>query len=149
MLSLWQENFEVFLAFEDYSNPSLVAELREQYLKAQEVARAKHKPRGTAEPAAVKESLSTESKLHRQALALRVSEQELEAELILRALNDGKVGTALQKCRCVRLSAPHSSLEGAFALFTSTVGRVGPVTLPFPPQWFLVSHPACFWVRRW
>ncbi|XP_005875628.1 PREDICTED: kinetochore-associated protein 1 [Myotis brandtii] len=94
-----QENFEVFLAFEDYSNHSLVAELREQYIKAQEVAQAKHKPRGTAEPAAAKKSLSTESKLHRQALALQVSEQELEAELTLRALSDGKVGTALKKCR--------------------------------------------------
>ncbi|EPQ13455.1 Kinetochore-associated protein 1 [Myotis brandtii] len=94
-----KENFEVFLAFEDYSNHSLVAELREQYIKAQEVAQAKHKPRGTAEPAAAKKSLSTESKLHRQALALQVSEQELEAELTLRALSDGKVGTALKKCR--------------------------------------------------
>ncbi|XP_054568471.1 kinetochore-associated protein 1 [Eptesicus fuscus] len=94
-----QENFEVFLAFEDYSNHSLVAELREQYIKAQEVAQAKPKPRGTAELAAAKKSLSPESKLHRQALALQVSEQELEAELTLRALSEGNVGTALKKCR--------------------------------------------------
>ncbi|XP_016074523.1 PREDICTED: kinetochore-associated protein 1 isoform X2 [Miniopterus natalensis] len=95
-----QENFEVFLSFGDYSNRSLVAELREQYIKAQEAAQAKYKPRDTAGPAAAKEkSLSTESKLHRQALALQVSRQELEAELTLRALNDGNVGVALKKCR--------------------------------------------------
>ncbi|XP_070485259.1 kinetochore-associated protein 1 [Equus przewalskii] len=94
-----QENFEVFLPFGDYSNSSLVAELREQYIKAHEVAQATHKPRSTAEPVAAEKSLSTESKLHRQALALQVSRQELEAELTLRALNNGNAETALRKCR--------------------------------------------------
>ena len=99
MLALLQENFEVFLPFGDYSNSSLVAELREQYIKAHEVAQATHKPRSTAEPVAAEKSLSTESKLHRQALALQVSRQELEAELTLRALNNGNAETALRKCR--------------------------------------------------
>ncbi|XP_077015828.1 kinetochore-associated protein 1 isoform X3 [Tamandua tetradactyla] len=95
-----QENFEVFLSFEDYSNSSLVVDLREQHIKAHEIAQAKHKPRRTPESTAAEvKSLSTESKLHRQALALHVSKQELEAELTLRALNDGEVATALGKCR--------------------------------------------------
>ena len=94
MLFLQQENFEVFLSFGDYSNRTLVAELREQYIKAQEAAQAEGKPKSSTGLAAA------ESRLHRQALALQVSEQELEAELTWRALNDGSVGTALKKCRC-------------------------------------------------
>nr|XP_030716037.1 kinetochore-associated protein 1 isoform X5 [Globicephala melas] len=95
-----QENFEVFLSFEDYSSSSLVAELREQHIKAQQVAQAKHKPWRPAEPAAAEEDrLSAESKLHRQVLALQVSRQELEAKMILRALNDWNVEGALRKCR--------------------------------------------------
>ncbi|KAJ8779282.1 hypothetical protein J1605_012744 [Eschrichtius robustus] len=95
-----EENFEVFLSFEDYSNSSLVAELREQHIKAQQVTQAKHKPWRPAEPAAAEEErLSAESKLHRQVLALQVSRQELEAKMILRALNDGNVEVALRKCR--------------------------------------------------
>jgi kinetochore-associated protein 1 len=97
---LVQENFEVFLSFEDYSNSALVADLREQHIKAHEEAQAKHKPMSTPGPAATKGTgLSTRSKLHRQALDLQVSTQELEAELALRALRDGKVGAALNKCR--------------------------------------------------
>lgn len=152
LLSLRQENFEVFLAFEDYSNHSLVAELREQYIKAQEVAQAKHKPRGTAEPAAAKKSLSTESKLHRQALALQVSEQELEAELTLRALSDGKVGTALKKCRCVRLRTPQL-LGGSICFVYFYGGQGGPVILPFSTTVILGFSPCepilGFWARRW
>ncbi|XP_019833576.2 kinetochore-associated protein 1 isoform X1 [Bos indicus] len=95
-----QENFEVFLSFEDYSKSSLVAELREQHIKAHQVAQAKHKPWRPAEPRATEEQrLSTESKLHRQALTLQVSRQQLEAELTLRALSDGNVEAALRKCR--------------------------------------------------
>ncbi|XP_040843011.1 kinetochore-associated protein 1 [Ochotona curzoniae] len=89
-----QENFEVFLPFEDYSSVSLVADLREQHIRTHEVAMARHK--GTA---AEVQGPSTRSKLHRQALALQVSEQELEAELTLRALRDGNVRIALNKCR--------------------------------------------------
>ncbi|XP_070331264.1 kinetochore-associated protein 1 isoform X3 [Odocoileus virginianus] len=95
-----QENFEVFLSFEDYSNSSLVAELREQHIKAHQVAQAKQKPRRPAEPRAAEEQRpSAESKLHRQALTLQVSRRELEAELTLRALSDGDVEAALRRCR--------------------------------------------------
>ncbi|XP_049722443.1 kinetochore-associated protein 1 [Elephas maximus indicus] len=95
-----QENFDIFLSFEDYSSSSLVANLHEQHIQAYEVAQAKHKPRRSPEPSAAgTQSLHAESKLHRQALALQVSEQELEAKLTLRALNDGQVETVLKKCR--------------------------------------------------
>lgn len=99
-LALLQENFEVFLPFEDYSNNALVAGLREQYIKAHEDAQAEHKLRGCPGPTLTGGTdLSGMSKLHRQALALQVSAQELETELVLRALKDGKVGAALSKCR--------------------------------------------------
>ncbi|KAF3820625.1 hypothetical protein GH733_005170 [Mirounga leonina] len=95
-----QVNFEVFLSFGAYSNSALIAELREQYIKAHEVTQTKHKSRGTAEPAATEDkSLSAESKLHRQALVLPVSVQEREAELTLRALNHGNLDAALRRCR--------------------------------------------------
>ncbi|XP_044099380.1 kinetochore-associated protein 1 isoform X3 [Neovison vison] len=95
-----QENFQVFLSFGDYSNSALVAELREQYIRAHEVTQTQHKSQGTAEPTAGEgRSLSTESKLHRQALALQVSVQEREAELTWRALNHGNVEAALARCR--------------------------------------------------
>lgn len=97
---MMQENFEVFLPFEDYSNNTLVASLREQYIKAHEDAQAEPKLRGPPGPTPARgEDLSIRSKLHRQALALQVSAQELEEELALRALKDGKVGAALSKCR--------------------------------------------------
>uniref|UniRef100_A0A8C5KSQ6 Kinetochore associated 1 n=1 Tax=Jaculus jaculus TaxID=51337 RepID=A0A8C5KSQ6_JACJA len=95
-----QENFEVFLPFEDYSNSALVEGLQEQYIKTHEDVQAKHKARATPGPTTAKETgLSTQSKLHRQAVALQMSAQELEAALALRALKDGKVGVALNRCR--------------------------------------------------
>ncbi|CAO2629625.1 Kinetochore-associated protein 1 [Lemmus lemmus] len=95
-----QENFEVFLPFGDYSNSTLVASLREQYIKAHEDAQTKPQLRAPTGPTpATGADLSIKSKLHKQALALQVSAQELEEELALRALKDGKVGAALSKCR--------------------------------------------------
>ncbi|XP_054551363.1 kinetochore-associated protein 1 isoform X2 [Talpa occidentalis] len=95
-----QENFEVFLAFGDYSSSSLVAELRERHIKAHQVVRAEHKPSSTSEPGAMAGSgPSAWAKLHRQALALQVSTPELEAELAWKALKDGNVKTVLEKCR--------------------------------------------------
>lgn len=100
MVASLQENFEVFLPFEDYSDTGLVAGLREQYIKAQENAQAEHKFRGPPGPTpAMGTNASVKSKLHRQALVLQVSTQELEAEMALRALKDGKVAVALSKCR--------------------------------------------------
>ncbi|XP_051017448.1 kinetochore-associated protein 1 [Acomys russatus] len=95
-----QESFEVFLPFEDYSSSALVARLREECIKAHEDAQAKHQLRAPLGPTlASRTNLNMKSKLHRQALALQVSVQELEAELALRALKDGKVGAALSRCR--------------------------------------------------
>ncbi|KFO23532.1 Kinetochore-associated protein 1 [Fukomys damarensis] len=81
-----QENFEVFLSFDDYSNNALLVDLREQYINTHDGAQ--NKP-----------ALSTTSKLHRQALALQVSPQELEAELAWRALRHENIGAVLNKCR--------------------------------------------------
>ncbi|KAM5237722.1 kinetochore-associated protein 1 [Ctenodactylus gundi] len=95
-----QESFEVFLPFDDYSSLDLLAGLREQHVSANEVLQAQHKPGGTLGPTAAEEpSLGPRSKLHRQALALQVSTQELEMELAWRALQSGDVGAALSRCR--------------------------------------------------
>ncbi|XP_007936326.1 kinetochore-associated protein 1 [Orycteropus afer afer] len=95
-----QGHFEVFLPFDDYGSSSLIAHLHEEHMKAHEVAQAQHKPRSPPEPMATgTQRVHSAPKLHRQALALQVSEQELEAELTLRALNNGKVKLALEKCR--------------------------------------------------
>lgn len=136
LVFLRQENFEVFLAFGDYSNHALVAELREQHIRAQEAAQAERRRKSSAGPAAAEQkSPSTESRLHRQALALQVSEQELEAELTWRALSDGSVGTALKKCRCApALHGPRPLGKGpALCLLLRWRGGGGAGTLAVSP----------------
>uniref|UniRef100_A0A8C2VSX5 Kinetochore associated 1 n=1 Tax=Chinchilla lanigera TaxID=34839 RepID=A0A8C2VSX5_CHILA len=102
MVASLQENFEVFLSFDDYSSSALLADLREQYISSHENAQEEA-------------GLSTRSKLHRQALALQVSAQELEAELAWRALRGENIGAALNKCR--DLFKYHSSADTGRVLF--------------------------------
>ncbi|XP_063081626.1 kinetochore-associated protein 1 isoform X2 [Cavia porcellus] len=125
-----QENFEVFLPFNDYSNNALLADLREQYIN-------------TYEDTQDKPGLSTDTKLHRQALALQVSAQELEAELAWRALqNEKNIGAALSKCR--DLFKYHCNADtGRFLLLTcqklcqmlaNNVQVSAPVSLNLPSE---------------
>ncbi|KAG8514983.1 Kinetochore-associated protein 1 [Galemys pyrenaicus] len=102
MVAGLQEHFEVFLPLGRYSSSSLMAELREQHITAHRAAQAQYKPSSAAEPGATAgSSPRTPAKLHRQALALQLSAPELETELAWRAVKDGDVQTALEKCRAL------------------------------------------------
>ncbi|XP_055003444.1 kinetochore-associated protein 1 [Sorex araneus] len=87
-VSSLQEDFAVFLPFGEYSDGSLVAELRRRCIEAHSAPQEKRGAGGCAE-----------AQLHRQALALQLTPQELEAELALQALASRNVTAALEKCR--------------------------------------------------
>ncbi|XP_049623699.1 kinetochore-associated protein 1 [Suncus etruscus] len=97
-VSSLQENFELFLTFGEYSNSSLVAELRGRCIKAHEAPKKKHRLQGGVDSTATMRP-SAELQLHRQARALQLTPQELEAELALQALASSDITTALAKCR--------------------------------------------------
>ncbi|XP_053328174.1 kinetochore-associated protein 1 [Spea bombifrons] len=102
-ISSLQEDFDIFLSLEEYENRSLMSQLRDEHIRAYESTRSKSKSEKTTEQAtAIDENAktpSTESRLYRLALLLQVTEQELGAELALRALGQGKVEKSLQICR--------------------------------------------------
>nr|XP_033810418.1 kinetochore-associated protein 1 isoform X2 [Geotrypetes seraphini] len=96
-----QEDFDIFLSPEDYENQLLLSELCEKHIKAYEKSMSKssndqeiiHSPDGIAKKA------NTESRLQKLALLLKVTDQDLQAQLALRALDAGKVEKTLQICR--------------------------------------------------
>ncbi|XP_075690227.1 kinetochore-associated protein 1 isoform X2 [Rhinoderma darwinii] len=98
-----QGDFDIFLSLEEYENRSLVSRLREEHIIAYETTKSKSKLEKALEQISVHDKQSkvpsTESRLYRLALLLQVTEQELGAELALRALAAGKVENALQICR--------------------------------------------------
>ncbi|XP_053557743.1 kinetochore-associated protein 1 [Bombina bombina] len=98
-----QEDFDIFLSLEEYENRQLVSELRDEHIRAYETTKSKSKSEKTPEqnqpPDENKKIPSTESRLYRLALLLQVTEQELGAELALRAIAVGKVEKSLQICR--------------------------------------------------
>ncbi|KAG9469136.1 hypothetical protein GDO78_021163, partial [Eleutherodactylus coqui] len=97
-----QEDFDIFLSLEEYENRSLVSQLREEHITAYETTKSKLKSEKTPEQNSGLDKKSkvpsTESRLYRLALLLQVTEQELGAELALRALAAGKIEKALQIC---------------------------------------------------
>ncbi|XP_030075113.1 kinetochore-associated protein 1 [Microcaecilia unicolor] len=101
VISGLQEEYDIFLSPEDYENQLLLSELCEKHMKAYEKSRSKsandqeitHSPDGIAKKA------NTESRLQKLALLLEVTEQDLQGQLALRALDAGKVEKALQMCR--------------------------------------------------
>ncbi|XP_040203268.1 kinetochore-associated protein 1 [Rana temporaria] len=102
-ISSLQEDFDIFLSLDEYENRSFLSHLREEHIIAYETTRSMSKSEKTTEqiPNTNHHSKvpSTESRLYRLALLLQVSEQELGAELALRALSAGKVDKSLQICR--------------------------------------------------
>ncbi|KAM9102419.1 kinetochore-associated protein 1 isoform 3-T5 [Sarcophilus harrisii] len=95
-----QEDFELFLPFEDYRNRSLIAGLYEEPINTQEVSLAWQKSRKTPEETPPNpKSVSLRSSLYRQTLGLLVSEEDLEAEVVLETLKSGRIEEALQLCR--------------------------------------------------
>ncbi|KAM4810605.1 kinetochore-associated protein 1 [Rhinophrynus dorsalis] len=102
-ISSLQEDFDIFLSLEEYENCSLVSQLRDEHIIAYESTKSKAKSGKAQElnPSTDENTKipSTESRLYRLALLLQVTEQELGAELALRALTAGKVEKSLQICR--------------------------------------------------
>ncbi|XP_073442136.1 kinetochore-associated protein 1 isoform X2 [Dendrobates tinctorius] len=97
-----QEDFDIFLSLEEYENQSLVSRLREEHIIAHESTKSKSKsekaPEQNSGLDAQSKVPSPESRLYRLALLLQVSEQELGAELAMRALAAGEVEKALRIC---------------------------------------------------
>ncbi|XP_075033881.1 kinetochore-associated protein 1 [Mixophyes fleayi] len=118
-ISNLQEDFEIFLSLEEYENRLLVSLLREEHIIAYETTKSKTKSEKAPEqnPSHDENSKvpSTESRLYRLALLLQVTEQELGAELALRALAAGKVEKALQICS--DLYEHHCNAQTAHLLF--------------------------------
>ncbi|KFQ38772.1 Kinetochore-associated protein 1, partial [Mesitornis unicolor] len=103
ILATLQEDFGIFLSVEEFRNPSLMSRLLENHIKAYENVRCLAKSRVqttncNSEDGKAKNH-STESRLHRLALLLQRSEQELGLKLALRALDVGDVEDAVRICR--------------------------------------------------
>ncbi|XP_074061606.1 kinetochore-associated protein 1 isoform X2 [Macrotis lagotis] len=95
-----QEDFELFLPFEGYKNHSLVAGLHKEPINMQEISQTCQKSRTVPKETSTNpKNASLRSNLCRQSLRLLVSEQDLEAEVVLEALNSGRIEEALQLCR--------------------------------------------------
>ncbi|MBN3296609.1 KNTC1 protein, partial [Amia calva] len=116
-----QEDFDIFLSLEDYENPALLAQFQEEHVKAYEgtLSRARtRKASVVANDADGKtKTISTEAGLYRLALLLQRSEQELGADLAMRALAVGKVEKALKICR--ELYQHHCNAKTGQALFNA------------------------------
>ncbi|KAM7034603.1 kinetochore-associated protein 1 isoform 1-T3 [Acridotheres tristis] len=102
-LATLQEYF-IFLSDKEYRNPSLLSALLEDHISCYERVRSAPKSRNVQAVNCNSEggkpkTPPTESRLYRLALLLQVSEHELGEKLALRALDDGKVGVAVNICR--------------------------------------------------
>ncbi|XP_034780996.2 kinetochore-associated protein 1-like [Acipenser ruthenus] len=95
-----QEDFDIFLSLEDYENRTLLSQLREKHIETYENTLSRSKTEKTSVVAKGQDgktkTISTESGLYRLALLLQLTEQELGAELAMRALAVGKVEKALK-----------------------------------------------------
>ncbi|NWZ81474.1 KNTC1 protein, partial [Poecile atricapillus] len=103
-LATLQKYFDIFLSDEEYRNPSLISALLEDHISSYERVRSASKSRNVQaancnSKCGKPKSPTTESRLYRLALLLRVSEHELGEKLALRALDDGKVEVAVNICR--------------------------------------------------
>ncbi|XP_068100250.1 kinetochore-associated protein 1 [Hyperolius riggenbachi] len=118
-ISSLQEDFDIFLSLEEYENRSFVSHLREEHIIAYETTKSKPKSeKATEQIPAVDHHFkvpSTESRLYRLGLLLHVTEQELGAELALRALAAGKIEKSLQICR--DLYEHHCNPQTGYLLF--------------------------------
>uniref|UniRef100_A0A8C9TIM5 Kinetochore associated 1 n=1 Tax=Scleropages formosus TaxID=113540 RepID=A0A8C9TIM5_SCLFO len=98
-----QEDFDIFLSPEEYADRALRAQFQEQHITAYENTKARGRLQDTRpivanDPDGKTKTISTEAGLYRLARQLQRSEQELWADLALRALLVGKVDKALKIC---------------------------------------------------
>ncbi|XP_073696057.1 kinetochore-associated protein 1 [Garra rufa] len=129
-----QEDFDIFLTPEEYEDPVVRRKFNQQLITAYENARAwrrsgKQHPdevssaqlNGSAavanDPDGKTKTLSTEAGLHRLARQLQKTEQELWADLALRALDAGDVEKALQILS--ELYQHHSNCSTGQVLFST------------------------------
>uniref|UniRef100_A0A4W5NLQ1 Kinetochore associated 1 n=1 Tax=Hucho hucho TaxID=62062 RepID=A0A4W5NLQ1_9TELE len=99
-----QEDFEIFLTPNNYEDPKVRKQFQEYHITAYENTRARgpSKSKVTATPMVANDpdgktkNISTEAGLRRLARQLQRTEQELWADLALRALGVGKVDKALK-----------------------------------------------------
>ncbi|XP_043831061.1 kinetochore-associated protein 1 [Dromiciops gliroides] len=129
-----QEDFQLFLPFEGYRDHSLVAGLHEEPFDTQEDSQPKQKLKTPEETPTHPKNASLRSSLYRQTLCLLVSEQNVEAEVVLKALRSGRVEEALQLCRDL-FQYHRSPNTGRVLLLTcqklcQMLGADAPVTLP-------------------
>uniref|UniRef100_A0A673J6Y3 RZZ complex subunit KNTC1/ROD C-terminal domain-containing protein n=1 Tax=Sinocyclocheilus rhinocerous TaxID=307959 RepID=A0A673J6Y3_9TELE len=124
-----QEDFDIFLTPEEYDDPAVRHKFNQQLITAYENAQAWRRS-GRPHPDEVSsghlkdsdpdgktKSLSTEAGLHRLARQLQKTEQELWADLALRALDAGDVEKALQILR--ELYQHHSTCSTGQVLFST------------------------------
>ncbi|XP_055565612.1 kinetochore-associated protein 1 [Falco cherrug] len=121
-LATLQEDFDIFLSVEEFRNPSMMSRLLENHIKAYVTVRSLSKSRKVqtinynSEDGKTK-NRCTESRLHRLALLLQRSEQELGEKLVLRALDAGKVEDAVKICR--EFYENHANEETGKLLFSA------------------------------
>lgn len=102
-----QEDFDIFLTPNNYEDPKVRKQFQEYHITAYENTRARgpSKSKVTATPMVANDpdgktkNISTEAGLRRLARQLQRTEQELWADLALRALGVGKVDKALKILR--------------------------------------------------
>ncbi|XP_056103315.1 kinetochore-associated protein 1 isoform X1 [Rhinichthys klamathensis goyatoka] len=132
-MSHLQEDFDIFLTPEEYEDPLVRHKFNQQLITAYENAQAwrrsgKHPDKvssshlnGNAavanDPDGKTKTLSTEAGLHRLARQLQKTEQELWADLALRALDAGDVEKALQILS--ELYQHHSNCSTGRVLFST------------------------------
>ncbi|XP_016317976.1 kinetochore-associated protein 1, partial [Sinocyclocheilus anshuiensis] len=124
-----QEDFDIFLTPEEYDDPAVRHKFNQQLITAYENAQAwrrsgrRHPDEVSSghlkdsDPDGKTKSLSTEAGLHRLARQLQKTEQELWADLALRALDAGDVEKALQILR--ELYQHHSTCSTGQVLFST------------------------------
>ncbi|XP_069038305.1 kinetochore-associated protein 1 isoform X2 [Lepisosteus oculatus] len=97
-----QEDFDIFLSLEDYESPAVLAQFQEEHIRAYESTRSRARTEKASvvakDPDGKTKTISTEAGLYRLALLLQRSEEELGADLAMRALAVGKVEKALKIC---------------------------------------------------
>uniref|UniRef100_A0A671KN10 Kinetochore associated 1 n=1 Tax=Sinocyclocheilus anshuiensis TaxID=1608454 RepID=A0A671KN10_9TELE len=129
ILILILTDFDIFLTPEEYDDPAVRHKFNQQLITAYENAQAwrrsgrRHPDEVSSghlkdsDPDGKTKSLSTEAGLHRLARQLQKTEQELWADLALRALDAGDVEKALQILR--ELYQHHSTCSTGQVLFST------------------------------
>ncbi|KAH0625613.1 hypothetical protein JD844_015200 [Phrynosoma platyrhinos] len=96
-----QDNFDICISPRDYGNPSLMSRLLKEKIETYDAGRFKklREKETNLEDNGVKRKGMTQERLYRLGRLLQKTEHEMGTELVLRALDTGKVDEALNICR--------------------------------------------------